>query len=533
MSLLLGGCRTGTRRLKAAIAITFALGVGAAVGGCGSSATSGSTGADHGSEAGGTLRIWLSTAETFDPATVSYSGEYETIMMDLVYAPLIHATTEGKYEPALATSWHYVKGSAEPNTVFELTLRKGAKFSDGTPVSASAVSKWLNYFVKAAGPFHESFGKNPKFEAMNAQTVRITLSEPNPSVPFLLSDAGTNAGWVVSPKGIANPKQLETEPDGAGPYVLEPSQTVQESKYVFTRNPDYFAPADIAFQKAEVKVISEGSSRLQAQQSGQLDVAQGEPATVSAAEGAGLEVLQAPNTVPFLQFDLLHNPPAPIKDIRVRRAINLAIDRDAIATGIYGESASPTSSLLPSDVDTSKLVNYWEYNPTKAKEELAAAGYSDGFTLHTLTEGAYGGLGGEPIVQAVAKNLEEVGIKLEIEASHNVAEFGEAIFSYEYPFLKINFGLVPTPSIYATLFAPQAPANFIGTDPEMKHLYEEGVRAENPESDFLKMWKRYSSQAYSAPLVAENFSVYVGGNVTGVAMSAKRSAPLPTEWRSK
>jgi peptide/nickel transport system substrate-binding protein len=523
--------RVGKRRcvatsLRSALGVALLLGIGAVIAGCGAS---GGSGTGQGAS-GGTLRIAIPTAEIFDPAKSSGSGASFTVQMDLVYAPLIHESPTGRYEPALATSWHYVKGNAEPNTIFDLTLRKGAKFSDGTPVTAKAVVGWLDYFTSAGGPFGESFGKDPKFEAVNEDTVRIVVASSNPSLPYLLSDAGPNAGFVVSPKGLEDPGKLKTEPQGAGPYVLDRSKTVQESTYVLTKNPDYFAADSVPFQKAELKILAEGTSRLQAQQSGQVDVATGETNTISAAEGAGLEVVEAPSSVPFFQFDLLHDPPAPIKDIRVRRAINLAIDREAIAKGIYDNSATPTSSLIPSDVDASKLEGYWEYNPKKAKEELAAAGYAGGFTLHTLTEGAYAGTPGEPLAQAVAKNLEEVGIKLEIETSPNAAEFGEAIFKYEYPFLKLSFGPAPTPVIYGTILAPEAPANFQGDDATIDKFYEEGSRAEDPEPAFLKMWERYLSQAYSAPIVAENEAWYVSDGVSGVAMSSRRPVVIPSEW---
>jgi peptide/nickel transport system substrate-binding protein len=520
------GRRTGVSKgLRALAALVLVLGAGV-FSGCGSSASGGG--------GSSTLRIGLPAAEQFDPARAVSAGEGGNILYSLVYAPLIHMSPSGEFEPALAASWEYVEaGGAEPNSVFELTLRKGAKFSDGTPVDADAVVKWLNYFVESPGLFNQSFGEDPKFEAVDAQTVRIEMTSPNPSIPFVLSDAGLNAGFVVAPKAIDNPKSLGTQPVGAGPYVLDASKSVGENKYVFKKNPDYFAANDIAYEGAEVRVIGEGSSRLQSQQSGQLDLAQGEAGTVDAAEGAGLEILSEQTFVAFMELDLVHNPPAPLKDVRVRRAMNLAINRDAITEALYGKLGSPTSSFLPGDIDTSKLQDYWEYNPEKAKQELAAAGYPNGFTIKALSQGAYAGPEGEPIMRAVAKDLEEVGIKLDITSTPTAAGYSEAVETFEYPLLELASAVWPTVPNYNLFLAPKSPVNYVGSDAEINRLYEEGAKSKTPEVDFGKMWERFTSQGYTVPTVAVKLTFYVSSDVSGAAMTPKRPLVLPTELSPK
>jgi peptide/nickel transport system substrate-binding protein len=456
------------------------------------------------------------------------------MLYDLVYAPLIHQNLDGEFEPALADTWHYSNsGDAQPNTVFELTLRKGAKFSDGTPVNAAAVVKWFEYVVAAPGAFNETLGLNSKFSEVNDLTVKIVLTAPNPNLPYILSDGGLNAGWVVSPAGLADPKHLETVPSGAGPYVLDASKTVQGSKYVFKKNPNYYAPNDVAFDSVEYTVLAEGSSRLQAQQSGQIDVAEGEAATLAAAEGAGLQISSAPFGVPFLALDLVHNPPAPLKDARVRRAMNMAVDRNAIAEHIYEGAAEATSVFKPSDVDTSSLTDYWEYNPEKAKEELAAAGYPDGFELSFLAQGGYAGPEGEPAMHVVAKDLEEIGIKLNITIASNPAEYSEDVSSFEYSMLQLAIPVWPTPSLYSILFAPDGPATYVGEEPKIEKLYEEGSHAADSETGFFEMWKYYTEEAFAIPLVSNSYLVYSNDNVEGVAMSERRPVPLPTEWSPK
>jgi peptide/nickel transport system substrate-binding protein len=525
---------TGTAAVKCALAIAALLVLVVAVAGCGASSSGDATSG----ASGGTLKIGLQKSEEFDPARAVSYGEAVGVMYDLVYAPLIHMTPDGKFEPALATSWHYVEGGqTKPNSVFELTLRKDAKFSDGTPVDAEAVVNWLKYFVKAPGPYNASFGSNAQFIAVNPQTVRVTLAIPNSNLPVLLSDGGSNAGFVVGPKGLEDTKKLKTEPDGAGPYVLDSAKTVSENKYVFENSSSYYARSEVPFDGAEVKVIPEGSSRLQAQQSGQVDVAQGEVATISGAEGGGLTVVAAPAYIAYIALDLRHHPPAPLQDVRVRRAMNLAIDRESVESALYGNAGSPISSFAPTDIDGSKLKaleNYWEYDPQLAKEELAAAGYEDGFTLSALSQGVDAGQEGEPMLRAVAKNLEEIGIKLNITAAHNPANYSEEIESTKFPVFELATSFAPTQILYNVYLAPGAPANYIGQYPEIEKLYHEGLNSSDPTGPYTKMWEWFTSQGLTIPLFSIYLPYYVSDNVTGVKMTeARAGVVLPTEWSPK
>lgn len=532
---ILGQSLRKSRPLLAVAGLFAAAILLAACGGSSSDSSSTGTGGETSEAAAGddrVLRIGVGAEPLPDPAAATAGGQFSATIFDLAYEPLIHMTPDGQFEPALATKWGFVKGSAKPNTEFEFTLRGGAKFSDGTPVTAQAVVKWLQYFTEGSGPFAGIFGEGVTFEALDGQTVLIKLGVPNPSVPIILSDGGPNAGFVLGPKGIENPKVLSKETIGAGPYMLDAANSVNGDHYTYVPNPNYYEPDDVHFSKVEVKIIAESSSRLQAQAAGQIDVAEGEAQTAAAAEGQGLEVVAAPFNVMYLSLNIKGGAAPQLKDIRVRQAMNLAIDRKSIVDALFQDYAVPSSSFVPNDIDTSKLEEYWPYDPEKAKKLLAEAGYDNGFTLKDLVPGAYLGNLGQPLVQAAAKNLEEVGIKLDINPYSNDPEYAEAALGGTEKYAVATFGALvsPTTSLWGVYLSPEGAVNFFGDDPKLAKLYEEGASSPNPTPKFEEMWDYYTEQAYSVPLVSYDYMNYVSDGIGGVEMGKARPNPVPTEW---
>jgi peptide/nickel transport system substrate-binding protein len=524
--------RTASRHLLVPLCVgllmvCIALGLAACGGSTGTGST-GSSGDEGGSSADSKLRIGTVIEPLPNIAESPNQSNYGTIYYALAYAPLIHEAPNGELEPALATSWHYVEGSGKPHTKFELTVRKGVKFSDGTPVTAAAVVKWFTYFTESPGPFKEVFGKGPKFSP-SGENVLIELTEPNPSLPTILSDGGPNVGFVMSPKAVENPKLLTKATYGAGPYMLDASRSVHEDHSTYVQNPNYYDPSAIKFKEVELKVIAEPASRLEAQQAGQLDVALGDPSTIEPAEAAGFSVATAPLGVQYLVLDSKTGSSPALKDKRVREAINYAVDRDSIAEALVGKTGTPASTFLVSDLE-SGMDDYWKFDPAKAKELLAEAGYAKGLTLPTISPGPFAGALGEPMVRAVAKNLEEVGIKLDVTSVATSSAYAEEAFSGKAPVFLLAQLLGATPVVYGTYLAPTAAVNFYGTDPEMVKLYNEGAVAKDPTEAWKTMWERFTTQAYVLPVVVNPNLYYVSDSIGGVEVSKEHSVSMPTEW---
>ena len=159
---------------------------------------------------------------------------------DLAYEPIFYEKREWtvRWRPRGIVALH-----RQGHKKFEFTLRHDARFSDGTLVTAHAVQAWLQYYAKVdptgvgrIGPavLKSTVSTNGKW------TVVIKLQSPYANLPSELSDYITDYGSVAGPKVLAHPKSLNTTTDGAGPYMLDPSQSVAGSKYVYVPNPYFY-----------------------------------------------------------------------------------------------------------------------------------------------------------------------------------------------------------------------------------------------------------------------------------------------------
>jgi peptide/nickel transport system substrate-binding protein len=516
--------KVGRQVRRSSLVVTALAGVALALAACGGGSSTKT------SASNGVLRIGISTEALPNPALATVSGLWAATVYDLAYAPLIHLTPDGKLEPSLAASWGYVKGTEVPNTVFQMKLRAGAKFSDGTPVDAAAVAKWLNYFVSAGGSFAAALGTKPVITAVDTSTVRVQLSAPNPSLGVTFSDAGPNIGFVASPAAIANPKLFSSGTYGAGQYVLDKTGSVTGDHYLYKPNPKYYDQSAIKFKSVQVKVISQASSRLQAQQSGQLDVAFGDLTTANAASKAGLKTLSVAQGVVSYTFDLTKNhSQRALQDERVRQAIAHAINRETLAKDLLGGHSQPASAPLFSDTKTG-ADDYWTYDPALSRKLLEQAGYADGFSFNALVQGAYKGLTGEPLMRAVAQQLQAVGIKMNITSYATDPAYAKDLFDNVAPM----FELVPTvstvPTFYGPWIAKTGVFDFFGGSAALDALYLKGATSVSPEASWAEMIKQFVAKAYMIPIVTDPTLYYVSTKLHGVEVSTVHNTALPTEW---
>ena len=355
-----------------------------------------------------TLTIAVNSApQSFDPSRADNgNGLYS---MELAYEPLIWENDNDTYSPGLATSWGY-QGSG--NKGFQLTIRSGAKFSDGEPVTAQAVANSLNYFTKGFGPTTGDLA-GVTATATGADTVTLTSKTANPEFPLLLSQ-NFLAGDIISPAGLKKTGSLTSTPSGAGPYVLDSAATVSGEQYTFTANPDYYDPSRIHYKKVVIKVIADPTAELSALQTGQVNLIFGDAQQIPTAKSAGLTVTNTGaanwNGVMLLdrdgtKFKALGSP-------LVRQALNYAVNRAGIASAVYGMLGTPTDQPTVPGFDeyVPSLANYYSYNVAKAKQLLAQAGYPNGFSM-PLTYTSFDPQT-QAMVQAIAQEWSAIGVKV-------------------------------------------------------------------------------------------------------------------------
>lgn len=510
--------RATARLLSAAAAIGVL-----ALAGCGGSSES--EGGSGGRSAGGTLRYGVNAKlDTLNPARDAVSGT--TNIRYLTNETLIQKDpTTGEYGPGLATRFGFV---GRDNLSYELGLRRDAVFSDGTPLTSDAVKRWLEYFARAGGGFATMLSFR-SIETPDRWTVRLNFTAPSPNAPYFLA-GGNNWGFVSSPRAVANPRLLAKGTYGVGPYVLDSSKTLAGDHYAFRPNPNYYDPSKAKWREVVVRVIPEPSTMLKAMQSGELDVATGDFATVSSAERMpdASVVSGVAGWDPIL---LLPRYARELGDVRVRQALNYAIDRRAITEAMIGRYGAPTSEWVTTDGFDPAYQNHYSYDPEKAKQLLAEAGYPDGFTLRVVSQGFNGNLG-DPMVQVVADYLSRVGVRADIVKATSAGEHFEKGTSGEFGAWQFVLGSVPT-ATFLSLFSPEMGGQ---SDPVLDRLAARASTASPERAE--ELWKEFSRRTVTQASMLNVFTtpllLYVSDDVTGVTVTpAYGVSPELLQWRPR
>jgi peptide/nickel transport system substrate-binding protein len=340
----------------------------------------------------------------------------------------------------LATSW---ENDGKNRWTFK--LRQGVTFSNGKPFSSEDVlftfCRSLKNETKVSGSFADITGNFASVEAPDAQTLVITTKTPEPLLPNLLAsfgilsssivqhskisyDIANNCG-VTGPWPVVNDFNAGTAAIGTGPYKLK--SFVRGSAIELERNPTYWGEAE-PWANLRLVPVTNAGPRLAGLLAGDYDVIENPAARDLARikDDKRFGYVVTPSTrVIYFQLDVGRDQSPfvksadgknPLKDVRVRKAMSLAIDRDAIVKRIMDGAAEPAYQFLPTGMfgtlpNPPKLA----YDPASAKKLMAEAGYANGFqiTLST-TNDRY--INDGQIAQVVAQYLTQIGIKTEVDA---------------------------------------------------------------------------------------------------------------------
>ena len=314
--------------------------------------------------------------QTFDAGKMNWGNQ--SIYGQAVYDPLVRIQPNGiDVAPGLATSWEY----NEDNTVLTMQLRDDVVFTDGTPFNAEAAAANLIRFRDGTSPQKAKAAGIVDATAVDAYTLQITLTQADPAFLVYL---GIAPGQMMSPAAFEN-EDVDTNPVGSGPYILDTEATVVGSSYVFKSNPNYWDPTIQYYETLTINVYSDSTAILNALRGGQLNVSNvSDNTTIPEMEAAGFDLHPVYLNMQGLFFwDRGGELNPAIGDVRVRQAINYAIDSEALLDVIgsgYGELSQQPFPTVSAAYD-STLDSTYSYDPDKARELLAEAGYPDGFTL--------------------------------------------------------------------------------------------------------------------------------------------------------
>lgn len=319
----------------------------------------------------------------------------------LVYDRLVHQAPNGDSIPGLALSWEFI----EDGTILRFVLRQGVTFHDGEKFDAATVKANIERAKTVEGGTQAGDLKVvTEVVIVDEFTVDLLLDGPAASLPLILSD---RAGAMISPAAFDN-ADLDEIGVGAGMYRIV-SHNVG-SLIVMEAFEDYWDADARPLAGFEYHIMPDPATRANAVQSGAVDWALIEAdaydrlIAVPDLEGGLFDDLAYPNQP-------LNRARTPLANVKVRQAINHAIDREAMVNALlrgYGEACSQPWPRGYVAFNEEIGCDYYEYNPEKAQQLLAEAGYPDGFELELLNTPP----GGTPRTEAVVAYLEAIGIKV-------------------------------------------------------------------------------------------------------------------------
>ena len=467
-------------------------------------------GSEGGDAAGGVdtdlVIAFSDIVSTFDPPDVGDNPKAEYLQP--VYDTITQLLPDGSVGPRVATAWEYTDAT---NTTLRMTLSDDVTFSDGTKLDAEAVKANLEHFLTGTGPAVNNIKQITAIDVVDPTTLELHLSAP---IPALMTYFGKTAGMLVSPAVLDAPS-LDTTPVGSGPYELDTERTVVGSSYVYTRRSDYWNASDYPYDTITLNYIVDPTARLNAVRTGQADSGAITTKTAAEAEGAGLQV-QNYSSGDVLQLDLMDRAgttvPA-LADARVRQAMNYAIDRESIIKTLYDGKGTLSTQIFNPDSTAwvDDLNDSYTYDPAKAEQLLAEAGYADGFSITLPEITTY-----SDVTAVLAQEFGDVGITVnttKVPDAQAVSEarsgkFPATVYQLQSndPWQAIQLMVQPTAAWNPLQYA----------DPEVDDLLaraQSATDADRPAA-YQELNSYLVDQAWFAPIVFTENVVASGDSVT-------------------
>lgn len=376
-----------------------------------------------------------------------------------IYEPLIIRDHFGQFEGALATEW---APKAEDPNVWVFKLREGVKFHDGSDFTSEDVVFSFERAKSETSAMKELLTSIVEVRAVDDMTVEFVTEGPNPILPnnftnlFIMDKGWTEANGVTRVQDIAKGETTfaATNAMGTGAYVL----TIREPdvRTVLTQNADYWGADDFPLQVTEIVYtpIQNAATRVAALLSGEVDFIQDVPVQdlerVAGTDGLAVETA-AQNRVIFFGMnsgadDITRDNvdgANPLADVRVRKAMSLAINRDAIKQVVMRGQSAPAGMIAPPFVNgwTAEMDGASMTDIDAAKALMAEAGYADGFSIQLdCPNDRY--INDEAICQAAVGMMGQIGVTVNLDAKPKAQHF-PLIQNGETDFYMLGWG-VPT-----------------------------------------------------------------------------------------
>jgi len=323
--------------------------------------------------------------------------------------------------PGLATEW---KIDDKDTTKWIFKLRKGVKFHDGSEFNADAVVWNLDKLFKKDAPQHDArqtaqaagrILSLKSWRKVDDHTIELTTHAPDSTFPYQTTYVfySSPAQWEKLGRDW---NKFSQQPSGTGPFRLE--KLVARERAELVRNSNYWDAKRVArSQRVILLPIPEATTRASALLSGQVDFIEAPPPDfIPRLKSQGFQITS--NVYPHIwPYFMSFREDSPWRDLRVRKAVNLAIDRDGIIKLLGGFGAPTAGAVDKSSPWFGKPAFDIKYDPAGAKKLLAEAGYSDAkpLTLKVMVSPSGSGqMLPRPMNEYIQQNLKAVGINLEL-----------------------------------------------------------------------------------------------------------------------
>lgn len=348
------------------------------------------------------VAVWALSQQAGNPLV---SNTVPDIMiMPAVFDSLTVVRQSGALSPSLSIAWE----QKDPLT-WEFKLRPNVKFSNGEVFNADAVTNAFSHLSRGVGAttaVARSVSAIDSVHFVDDLTVRVNTKYPSPLLPYEISSVRIPEPkhWnALGVEGFAN------DPIGTGPY-----EVVRWGKSNVDLKRFDGAWRKPSIEKLNVQVVPDETARLQALQSGAVDIALGlsQEAAASLRGLAGRLVNEKSQSILGLSFETTQK--SVIQDARVRQALNFAVNREAILTAFYGNAVEPAGQItIPEAFGYDPTLPPYPYDPERARSLLKEAGYEDGFDFTIEVNTAIGG-NAAAIFQQVASDLSKIGVRVEL-----------------------------------------------------------------------------------------------------------------------
>ncbi len=362
-----------------------------------------------------TLAVGFSAEpENLDFTTTDGAAIPQALLLN-VYEGLVRLDDDGAIVPLLATEWIV----SPDRKTYDFTLRSGVTFSNGDPFDAAAVKFSIERVQTAWKSSLKTYmDVVDRVDVVSPTEVKVVLNRPSNDWLYRMT---TRIGAMFSPTGVAN---LATKPIGTGPYIME--KWVRGDSITLTRNPDYWGQQP-PITTATLRYFKDPTALNNALLTGGVDIVApiGTPDTLTQFENnPKFTVLKGTtNGEVVLSFN---NGSGPLRDKRIRQAVNYAIDRQAlIETTQAGYGTLIGSMVPPTDPWYEDLSQTYPYDPAKAKELLAEAG-KPALTLRLrIPNLPYAVSAG----QVIKSQLAQVGITAQLDVLEFPARWLDVVFT--------------------------------------------------------------------------------------------------------